>query len=116
MARSVGNSRVVCPQVMLFKGTFETRILTMKETYRSREKGYMEIVRDARKMFELAMSVDPTTGHTVLTKDDIVTILSQVDDASHFRDPMACALLDLVMERDGAIVIKHTYRTNSGSA
>lgn len=54
-------------------------------------------------MLELAMRTDPRTGRAMLDCDDIATILDQVDDQEHFQEPMAQALFDLIMEREGVI-------------
>lgn len=88
----------------------------MKVSYQSRGKGYMEIVRDARKMLDLAVTIDSSNGKAMLRRDDIVTILSQVDDEDHFREPLATALFDFIMERDAVIVVSSPKGRKAGSA
>jgi hypothetical protein len=73
----------------------------MNPTYVSRGKGYGRIVRDARRLLDLAMRFDASTGEDVLDSGAILDILAQVDDAEHFQDPMAQALTDLILEREG---------------
>lgn len=88
----------------------------MTETYKSRGKGFMEIARDARKMLDLATSVDSKTGNDTLSVQDLVTILDQVDDETHFREPMAIALLELIFERGATLVMQPTVGPERGSA
>jgi hypothetical protein len=88
----------------------------MKESYTSRGKGYNEIVHDATTMLELALTLDPSTDKGVLTRDSIATILGQVDDVEHFREPLATALLDFVLSRDARIIVSHHDATNEHSA
>lgn len=78
----------------------------MKQTFQSRGKGYGEIVRGARKMLELAVNIDDETGDAILTSDDIDTVLSQVDDPGHFEEPMAQALLAMILESDTTIKMR----------
>jgi hypothetical protein len=75
-----------------------------KDVYTSRGKGYAQIARDSKRLLEAAVHAD-ATGRLLLGADDIEAILQQVDDREHFADPMAQALLELILERAATIVL-----------
>jgi hypothetical protein len=88
----------------------------MKQVFQSRGKGYMEIVREARRLLGMAITADPHTGKNTLTRDAIYNLIDQVDE-SYFREPMALALLDLILEHEAVIVFPaQAGDGNSGSA
>lgn len=77
------------------------------ELYRSRGKGYMEIARSAKRLLEAA-AVEHEDGTAVLTCEAIDAILDHVDDRLHFIDPMAQALMELVLDRDAHIILRRS--------
>jgi hypothetical protein len=75
------------------------------DIYTSRGKGHAQIARDSERLLEAAIHPDVGTGQLVLTAADIEDVLDRVDDRDHFADPMALALLRLVLSRGATIVV-----------
>lgn len=84
--------------------------------FQARGKGFSEIEREAIHLLALAITTDGKTGKQTLTRDAVFNVLDQVDDGERFREPMANALLDLILTRNATIIFPPKGGPSSGSA